>query len=260
MSIASECTQTHDTSPLSCSNVSFAGCDFASDVYGLYFYLPSDDTVTLTGGAAGMHCSQSDVVAGGAIFASQFASINPHPNGNGPLELQIFSLSHEIAEYLTDSNAVTGWHCAIGQGSGTEVADLCEQQVCGGPWLGNVGGQPYNTVLGGVSYAISGVWQPGSVNSCLTQALTPTSLGALCPCPAPGGWQLACSGAFCTVPTCHDEQKDGFETDVDCGGNCTSLQVSGPLESPSSGLCASGKKCAYYTDCASGVCTSGACQ
>ena len=46
-------------------------------------------------------------------------------------------------------------------------------------------------------------------------------------------------------PTCTDQQKNGDETDVDCGGSC--------------GGCLDGKTCAAGTDCASGTCEGTLC-
>ena len=47
----------------------------------------------------------------------------------------------------------------------------------------------------------------------------------------------------CTAPTCSDVLKNGTETDVDCGGSCTTK-------------CVDTKKCLVGADCASGVCDS----
>ncbi len=46
-------------------------------------------------------------------------------------------------------------------------------------------------------------------------------------------------------PTCTDGKKNGKESDVDCGGTCST--------------CAAGKQCATAADCSSGVCTGGVC-
>ena len=56
---------------------------------------------------------------------------------------------------------------------------------------------------------------------------------------------LKCNAAAktCTAPTCNDALKNGTETDVDCGGSCTTK-------------CADTKKCLVSADCASGVCDS----
>lgn len=54
---------------------------------------------------------------------------------------------------------------------------------------------------------------------------------------------LDCNTAFgrCVVPFCTDKVKNGTETDVDCGGSCTTH-------------CANGKACAVDKDCQSGNC------
>ncbi|MDB4935655.1 MAG: hypothetical protein JWP87_2627 [Labilithrix sp.] len=48
----------------------------------------------------------------------------------------------------------------------------------------------------------------------------------------------------CTAPACTDVVKNGTETDIDCGGSCTTK-------------CANTKGCAVAGDCASGVCNAG---
>jgi Cys-rich repeat protein len=49
------------------------------------------------------------------------------------------------------------------------------------------------------------------------------------------------------VGQCEDKKKDGFETDVDCGG-------------PACQRCTSGKACVLPTDCSSNQCTSSKCK
>jgi len=49
-----------------------------------------------------------------------------------------------------------------------------------------------------------------------------------------------------TAPTCSDGQRDGDETDVDCGGSC--------------GVCGDGRVCTAAADCASGACTASLCR
>ncbi len=51
--------------------------------------------------------------------------------------------------------------------------------------------------------------------------------------------------ADCPVADCHDGQKNGSETDVDCGGECGSCDV--------------GQACLAASDCASDHCLAGAC-
>ena len=48
-------------------------------------------------------------------------------------------------------------------------------------------------------------------------------------------------------PSCTDGRQNGDETDVDCGGSCTTK-------------CAPGKHCALSTDCQSGICMGGVCS
>ena len=171
------------------------------------------------------------------------------------------NLLHEprIAEYLTDPNGSSGWRCSIGT-SDTEIADLCSGGWGGGPWAGNTSGQPYDVTISGNHYALTDLWQPGLVNGCYAQPPDLTRIGTF---PSPSctlgsGYALqTLPTGWCTTPTCSDGQRDGWETDVDCGGACPNYRVSGPLSPPSSGLCASGKHCQYSTDCVSGTCTGG---
>jgi hypothetical protein len=55
-----------------------------------------------------------------------------------------------------------------------------------------------------------------------------------------------CIKDTCKQPSCSDGQKDGFETDVDCGGKACLP-------------CADDKSCAVGSDCQSGSCQNGAC-
>ncbi|MEK6823225.1 MAG: hypothetical protein AABY13_05325, partial [Nanoarchaeota archaeon] len=50
---------------------------------------------------------------------------------------------------------------------------------------------------------------------------------------------------FCASFTCDNGIVDNDETDVDCGGSC--------------GDCRNGQKCAYWSDCSSGICAQGKC-
>ena len=54
-----------------------------------------------------------------------------------------------------------------------------------------------------------------------------------------------CAG-YPTYPTCYDGIKNGMETDVDCGSNCSPCLV--------------GKKCKTQYDCLSALCTNGVCK
>jgi len=54
----------------------------------------------------------------------------------------------------------------------------------------------------------------------------------------------------CTIgaaPSCTDGIKNGTETDIDCGGSCTTK-------------CQNGKGCGVNGDCSSSICTGGVCQ
>ena len=56
-----------------------------------------------------------------------------------------------------------------------------------------------------------------------------------------------CSNGLCTTATCSDGVKNGTETDVDCGGSCSTK-------------CGTGKVCSVSTDCQSLNCLGGICQ
>lgn len=272
LSVASECTQTNNMTSLSCSNVTasaFSGCTGqpgwnASDSNGLYLYLPADPAITCNVGCAGEHCALS----GGTfntIFAIPQTGTFPQPNASARVDSDTIILWHEVAEQLTDY--LSGWRCSIGSG-GTEIGDLCNSNFgFGGPWLGNVGGQPYNVAFSGDKFVIQGLWQgPGTgaglASGCFTQVPDTSHYGVFnAPFTTSLGWRYAnVEGGWSAIPTCTDGQKDGFETDVDCGGTCPSLAVTGPLAPANGGLCLSGKACQYFTDCQSGVCTAGVCN
>src|SRR5207253_2216076 len=57
--------------------------------------------------------------------------------------------------------------------------------------------------------------------------------------------------AGCTTcmppPSCNDGQRNGSETDVDCGGGACPA-------------CAAGRSCGASTDCASAYCAAGTCR
>lgn len=75
-----------------------------------------------------------------------------------------------------------------------------------------------------------------------------TALGACLECLNGGDCAagLGCQGGKCVLPQCQNIQKDGLETDVDCGGVCA--------------VCAVGKGCLVGGDCVSSVCVGGICQ
>jgi hypothetical protein len=57
-----------------------------------------------------------------------------------------------------------------------------------------------------------------------------------------------CSGGVCVAFSCDDDQQNGNETGVDCGGN-----------GPGCGPCPNGSGCRVAADCASGLCSGGEC-
>jgi len=70
------------------------------------------------------------------------------------------------------------------------------------------------------------------------------ALGSACTANAQCGTGL-CTNGKCQLPPCANGQRDGDETDVDCGGRC--------------GPCAPGFACASDTGCQSGICQDGRC-
>jgi hypothetical protein len=78
---------------------------------------------------------------------------------------------------------------------------------------------------------------------------TPCGAGAGCFSEVDCGVALACdpSTLTCTAATCSDGTKNGDESDVDCGGSCSTA-------------CADGASCTQAGECQSGVCVSSLCQ
>ncbi|MBI4452407.1 hypothetical protein HY637_03185, partial [Candidatus Woesearchaeota archaeon] len=56
-----------------------------------------------------------------------------------------------------------------------------------------------------------------------------------------------CSLGKCSEPTCNDNFKNQEESDVDCGGACSSK-------------CGNGKSCRFNSDCSNGYCSLGKCS
>ncbi len=54
-----------------------------------------------------------------------------------------------------------------------------------------------------------------------------------------------CNGGKCSAAACDDAAKNGNESDIDCGGECSK--------------CDAGKTCSLNSDCAEGLCSSGLC-
>ena len=79
--------------------------------------------------------------------------------------------------------------------------------------------------------------------------------GSCAPCPDGAGCAVAgdCASGLCAegtcraeqTPSCDDGERNGGETDVDCGGSCPP--------------CADGAGCAEDSDCRSGFCDAGSC-
>ncbi len=77
--------------------------------------------------------------------------------------------------------------------------------------------------------------------NCLAGACVECVSGAQCA-------SNVCSASHtCSAPSCNDQTKNGNETDVDCGGSCSTK-------------CAVGKACSVGADCASGDCQASVCK
>jgi hypothetical protein len=83
---------------------------------------------------------------------------------------------------------------------------------------------------------------PGTPNVCGCTKKTCAQLGQTCGTPADG------CGLGGTI-VCNDSQKNGSETDVDCGGNGSTCNVK----------CGQGRTCSAGSDCSSGNCVDGFC-
>jgi len=98
------------------------------------------------------------------------------------------------------------------------------------------------TILSGAGGSITSIHSPGSLFTG-TLGVTYTLQWAIAtPCSTSTDVVLISLG-----PTCSNGIKDGSETDIDCGGLCTTK-------------CANGKHCLVGNDCQSGVCTATLCQ
>lgn len=83
-----------------------------------------------------------------------------------------------------------------------------------------------------------------SVITCAVAALAACSVPALTFTPTDDGGAPPTDDA--SAPACDDRQRNGSETDVDCGGGC--------------GPCTVGLACTTAGDCTTGVCTADRCQ
>jgi hypothetical protein len=129
--------------------------------------------------------------------------------------------------------------CELGTGACVAVpegdpAPLCPEpsSTCHGGLCSNCTNGNFDDKLGE-----TGVDCGGSVCS-------PCAVGATC---NQGGdcESCLCEGSTCVAKRCNDHQKDGCESDIDCGGGC--------------GPCGLGQACNLKSDCASASCSGGKC-
>ena len=151
------------------------------------------------------------------------------------------------AALIATTFAAVNWY---GDAQAVGALNLTQPQVFAGNGaqqtlqLDNQTGQPINiqdvrtqgrftqtnscgSILGnGANCSITVAYQPGICQTCSSDS---------------------CINGACQGPTCSDNQRNGTETDVDCGGVC--------------GACGDGKACTVSTDCTSNVCgAGGVCQ
>ena len=131
---------------------------------------------------------------------------------------------------------------------------------CGGPCGGCLQGQPCNiggdcaesvcsggfcaapTCLDGVSNGLETGTDCGG-NTC-----GPCGVGAGCDVNSDcASGSCESGGGVCLYPACDDTVQNGFESDVDCGGQCPDR-------------CADGDGCFFGSDCDSGICAGNLCQ
>jgi len=137
-------------------------------------------------------------------------------------------------------------HCQSGSCKG----GVCAKAPCTGCLSAGVckGGFTVTACGAGGAACKSCVTPPNSckVGSCVAGKCNTANAPGTTSCTT-GGKAGKCSGGVCVpTPTCLDKQKNGDETDVDCGG-------------ATCGPCANGKVCKGAGDCSSGNCLGGKC-
>jgi hypothetical protein len=149
------------------------------------------------------------------------ADLNGSPNQNPGADGMATVITHEVSEMITDPHKVNstnaGWYDDDPREE--EMADKCKGFY--GTEYTTANGGTANVHLGNRDYQLEMLWIQGVDGMC-ANALTPATLA------------------------CTNGQKDGDETDVDCGGSCPA--------------CALASHCHVDTDCQTGACLSGACS
>ncbi len=145
-----------------------------------------------------------------------------------------------------------GTYCAGGNnaktscGSGTWDHDQSSTTACAA-WTSCLPGQ-YIATDGTATSDRQCTACPAGTTSTTANASSCTGGGTGSPCTS--GSQCAssvCVAGVCQAATCTDGVKNGSESDVDCGGGCTTK-------------CTPGSACAVDLDCGSGICASSQCQ
>jgi hypothetical protein len=150
------------------------------------------------------------------------------------------------------SQVCVATQCADGEQNGQETAvdcgGICATKCAGGKGC-QAGADCVSTFCNGTSQVcVATQCDDGELNGDETAA----DCGGSCPTKCANGLGCAagadCSSAFCNTqdslcaePACDDDQVNGDETGLDCGGSCSTK-------------CADGEGCQVATDCASEAC------
>jgi hypothetical protein len=101
-------------------------------------------------------------------------------------------------------------------------------------------------LTGGQRYYIEAIYKEGSGGDNMAVGWAKPGQSTTAPSEVIPGSQLSPWDGS-SSPSCSDTVKNGSETDVDCGGSCSTK-------------CANGKLCSVNSDCSSTNCVSGTCQ
>jgi hypothetical protein len=133
--------------------------------------------------------------------------------------------------------AQIGFNCGL---AGDGCGGVIDCGTCPAGQLCGAGGQPGVCAFPGCPppFVMCG-------SACIDISSDPQNCG-FCGGVCPPGAVCAAGACLFGPTTCTDGIKDGFETDVDCGGNCPP--------------CGIGQSCIVPSECQSGVCANNVCQ